>query len=236
MARIRTIKPEFFTSEQVAECSPNARLMFVGLWCFADDSGVHPASAARIKMEVFPADQFTKIEIDGFVSELVSAGLLQTYQVEGQAFLRVTGWSKHQKIDQPTYKHPLEDGQIPANVRRASTEHSPKAQRTFTPGMEWNGEEGKGKEIEKRSRGSRLPADWQPTPEERRWAEDERPDIDVSVEIEKFRDFWHAKAGAGGVKLDWTATFRNWMRNANSRNGGKVTQLVPSAPRKALGQ
>ncbi len=62
MSRIRTVKPEFWTSEQVISCSPLSRLLFIGLWNFCDDNGVHPASYVRIKTEVFPADN---INIDG---------------------------------------------------------------------------------------------------------------------------------------------------------------------------
>lgn len=125
MARIRTIKPDFFTSEQLSECSPNARLAFIGLWCFADDNGIHPYSAARIKMEVFPSDGFSRAEVETMVQELIAAGLLDSYTVGEQAFLRVTGWAKHQRIDQPTYKFPLPGGVIPQNIRRMSAEHSP---------------------------------------------------------------------------------------------------------------
>jgi hypothetical protein len=57
-SRMRTVKPEFWTSEQVVECSPNARLLFIGLWNFCDDSGIHPAATKRLKRDVFPADNF----------------------------------------------------------------------------------------------------------------------------------------------------------------------------------
>ena len=56
MARIRTIKPEFWTSDQVVECSFAARLLFIGMWNFCDDYGVHPASLRKLKMEIFPGD------------------------------------------------------------------------------------------------------------------------------------------------------------------------------------
>ena len=39
MARIRTIKPEFFTSEDIVALSPLARLLFIALWCEADREG-----------------------------------------------------------------------------------------------------------------------------------------------------------------------------------------------------
>lgn len=105
MARIRSIKPEFWTSEQVADCSPTARLLFIGLWTFCDDQGVHPASSKRIKMEVFPADSFTIEQIDGFIDELLQAGLLTEFTVDNEDYYAVTGW-KHQKIEKPTNKYP----------------------------------------------------------------------------------------------------------------------------------
>lgn len=105
MARIRTIKPEFWTSAQVADCSPTARLLFVGMWTFSDDSGVHPASARRLKMEVFPADDITAEQVGALVGELIAAGLIVEYEAEGQRFWEVTGWH-HQRIDKPTRRHP----------------------------------------------------------------------------------------------------------------------------------
>lgn len=105
MSRIRTVKPEFFTSEQVMECSPSARLLFIGMWCFCDDQGVHPASIKTLKAEVFPADEITIAEVDAMVDELVGNGLLVSYHSGGKPYWFVTGWH-HQRVDKPTRKHP----------------------------------------------------------------------------------------------------------------------------------
>lgn len=64
------------------------------------------------------------------------------------------------------------------------------------------------------ARGSRLPADWVLSPELAEWAMTERPGFPVVLEAAKFRDHWNAKPGQGGVKSDWDATWRNWVRNA----------------------
>lgn len=117
MARIRSIKPEFWTSEQVVCCSPNARLLFIGLWTFADDGGVHPAAPMRLKMQVFPGDSFSCDDMKSMVEELVSADLVEEYEVDGKPYWRVSGW-KHQRIDQPTYKYPQPDGYVPNNPKR----------------------------------------------------------------------------------------------------------------------
>lgn len=132
MARIRSIKPQFWTSEQIAECSPNARLTFIGMWNFCDDYGVHPASPARLKMEVFPADAFTKEDISGWMQELISQGLVAEYESGNAFYWLVTGWSKHQKIDSPTGQYPMPDGNIGAKIRRIPAERSPNDPGTFT--------------------------------------------------------------------------------------------------------
>jgi hypothetical protein len=68
-------------------------------------------------------------------------------------------------------------------------------------------------EAKKSTRGSRLSADWVLPKEWADWARQERPDLDLRSVGEQFRDYWSAKAGSGSTKLDWQATWRNWVRN-----------------------
>lgn len=73
---------------------------------------------------------------------------------------------------------------------------------------------------DKRQRGSRLSADWVPSSEDREFAVAQGLPIgEVDREAGKFRDFWNAKPGAGGVKLDWPATWRNWIRRVCEQRG-----------------
>jgi len=99
MARIRTIKPEFWTDERLTECSLSARLMFIGMWNFADDNGNMGYSAKRIKMQVFPADN---IETQPLIEELLTHGMLTEYSVNGEKFLNIKGFGKHQVINRPS--------------------------------------------------------------------------------------------------------------------------------------
>lgn len=155
MARIRTIKPEFWTSEQVVECSPNARLLFIGMLNFCDDSGVHPANVRRLQMEVFPCGSFSKDQVQAMVSELIANNLVEEYEVDGKPYWLAAGFAKHQKIDQPTFKHPLKDGNIPSNVRRNNRKDSPNNSPNDPRGSGEDspsvhprkGKEGKGKEY-----------------------------------------------------------------------------------------
>ena len=107
MSRIRTIKPEFWTSEQIMECSPLARLAFIGMWNFCDDNGVHPASCKTLKAEVFPGDDITAADVQTLVSELIHHGLLVEFHAEGRRWWFVTGWH-HQLINRPSKsRYPL---------------------------------------------------------------------------------------------------------------------------------
>jgi uncharacterized protein YdaU (DUF1376 family) len=72
------------------------------------------------------------------------------------------------------------------------------------------------KPIKENKRGSRLPQDWFLTKAMGDWATQERPDLDVRQVADQFKDYWVAQAGQKGVKLDWDATWRNWVRNTKA--------------------
>ncbi|CAB3784502.1 hypothetical protein [Pararobbsia alpina] len=99
MARIRTIKPDFWTDEKITECSVSARLFFIGCWNFADDNGNTQRSAKKLKMQIFPADA---IECEPLIQELMTHGLLMEYSVSGDKYLHVKGFEKHQVINRPS--------------------------------------------------------------------------------------------------------------------------------------
>lgn len=141
MARIRSIKPEFWSSEQVMECSPMTRLLFIGLWNFCDDGGNHVDSAKTIKAEIFPGDDIGSADVRRMLDELSSNSLIVYYTHENKGFLHVTGWH-HQKIDRPTMKHPPFRGEKSETARRGLDEASPPEGK----GEEGSGEEGKGEE------------------------------------------------------------------------------------------
>lgn len=62
-------------------------------------------------------------------------------------------------------------------------------------------------------RGCRLPDDFAVTDEMRSWARAKTPSVPAS-EHDRFCDYWRAQPGAKGRKVDWVATWRNWMRRA----------------------
>lgn len=70
----------------------------------------------------------------------------------------------------------------------------------------------------KRARGSRLPDDWALPAKWGQWALSEGwVEADIRFEADRFRDFWCSKAGKDATKIDWEATWRNWIRSAKGR-------------------
>ena len=85
--------------------------------------------------------------------------------------------------------------------------------------------------VLKSQRGSRLANNWILPDEWEYWSNKERPDLNAKQVADQFKDFWCAKAGKDGVKLDWAATWRNWVRNqkAPKMNPADIVRLtVPS--------
>lgn len=99
MARIRSIKPEFWTDEKVVELSAFARLLFIGIWNFCDDDGRMTYSHKRLKMQIFPSDD---VDCAALTREIEQQGMVHIYEVDGVEYLQVSQFFKHQKIDKRT--------------------------------------------------------------------------------------------------------------------------------------
>jgi hypothetical protein len=86
----------------------------------------------------------------------------------------------------------------------------------------------------RRAKGTRLPLDWQPDEVAKAYAL--RLGVPLEAETEKFRDYWHARAGPDALKADWTAAWRNWCRkslqfNGNGSNAKTQTRLGAAVER-----
>ncbi|MFD4337857.1 hypothetical protein ACFWPP_11785 [Streptomyces anulatus] len=104
MARIRTIKPEAFFSESLAEVSVEAERTFFGLLTQADDHGRHRDNAAIIAGLLWPLRaEHTSVHVEDDLHQLATAGLICRYTgCDGRRYLHIVTWSEHQKIDKPS--------------------------------------------------------------------------------------------------------------------------------------
>lgn len=97
MARIRSIKPEFWTDGKVVALSSHARLLFIGCWNFARcDNGHIEDDAMSLKLRILPAD---KVDATELLNELVNSGLVVRYQLDDRTFLKIKRFNDHQKTD-----------------------------------------------------------------------------------------------------------------------------------------
>lgn len=77
---------------------------------------------------------------------------------------------------------------------------------------------------ESKPRATRLPKDWTLPVEWQDWALADQPTWTVlhCVRVaDSFRDFWVSKSGANATKLDWEATWRNWVRKEGPMRAGQ---------------
>tara|TARA_R100001015_G_C4632746_1_gene196717 strand:- start:2572 stop:3042 length:471 start_codon:yes stop_codon:yes gene_type:complete len=103
VARKRMIDPQFWCDEKMMTLSHSARLLFIGLWNFCDDSGIHKDSDLKLKAEIFPADDITKDDVKKLKEELIQIGLIIAIKEDefGDDILMVKNWNKYQKINRP---------------------------------------------------------------------------------------------------------------------------------------
>ena len=223
MARIRTIKPSAFSSESLARVTVQARWTFAGLWTYVDDAGRGRANPKLIKAHVWPLDEdVTSADVDGMLDELEREGMIRRYDADGSTLFEVVNWH-HQRINRPSPSDlPAPSADAPRTTPPTPiTDDSVKPHDTSddTSRQERKGKEGKGEEgmnARASARGSRIPEDWRPTDEDIVWQRTQGiDDLLARREYPKFVDYWRAKAGRDATKLDWSATWRNWLRRAS---------------------
>lgn len=101
MARIRTIKPEFWTDEDMAEVSEAACLLAIGLLNYADDEGFFNANPKLIKAAVFPIRE-PSVTIPVMLRELSNQGYLTLFSTsDNKHFGVISNFAKHQVVNKP---------------------------------------------------------------------------------------------------------------------------------------
>lgn len=97
MARIRTIKPEFFTSADILALTPLSRLFYVSLWCEADREGLLKWDTETLKFRYFPKD---KVDIDAMADELMENGLIRILVGDDdREYAEIPSFKNHQVIN-----------------------------------------------------------------------------------------------------------------------------------------
>lgn len=119
MPRIRTIKPEFWSSPDVARASAVARLAYIGMWNWADDYGRGTLNLKELEGFIFPNDDIKKLSVgtsENFrrvVKEVVDTFGIVIYEVHGRTYYAIPTWADHQRTERKAKsKYPApEDGE-----------------------------------------------------------------------------------------------------------------------------
>ena len=108
----RIIKESICTSENIAALSMGAEVLFYHLIVKADDYGVYFGNEQIIRSTCYPlkTDEIKLKQVESWLNELVSAGLVNAYIAEdGKKYIQFAKWSKHQQIRAKRSKYPVMD-------------------------------------------------------------------------------------------------------------------------------
>lgn len=105
MARIRSVKPEFFKDQDLAEELPgrdgrDARQLYIGLWGLADEHARLRGDARYIKGEIFPYDDdVTPADVERYLDMIVTSGRAVRYRVRSSVYLFLPKLDEHQRLE-----------------------------------------------------------------------------------------------------------------------------------------
>lgn len=217
--RIRSILPKFYESEDVGAMDWHTRLLFIGLWSYADDNGVGRDVPSLIAADLFPYDlsrdsRDTLARVEDGLQALSDGGQIVRYTVDGKPLYFIPGWDSYQKVDRPAKARYPRPTSTNTEIRETVARPSRQVRETVVTGEGEKGRRGEGSQptVEKRSpRGSRITPDWQPSQKVHDDLGVEYTDLDLPLQLASFRDYWLSK---GEPRKDWDAAFRNWCRKA----------------------
>jgi hypothetical protein len=94
MARIRSLKPGFFTDADLAELPPLHRILFAGLWCQADKAGRLEDKPRELKVKILP---FDRLDVNAALDDLHQAGFILRYTAEKKRLIWIINFLNHQR-------------------------------------------------------------------------------------------------------------------------------------------
>jgi hypothetical protein len=222
MARIRTIKPDFFTSEKIASLPVTARLTFIGLWTYVDDNGVGLDNARLVMAAVWPLEDDptqTLKQVAEDLSVLTDRGLIQRYTAGGRKLIYIPGWDEHQKVQHPAkprHERPSTSGNIDPPEGSGEPHEDPMSPpETFTP------EQGTGN----REQGSKTSEPAAPDPD----ANDDEPTTQPAtrLDVERVCNHLVARVVANGSKRPVvTRKWRDAARRMIDVDGRTPEQII----------
>ncbi len=219
-------KPEVWAIAQRLSIDPDAVVgKLLRVWSWFDQHTENGNAPTVTKMLL---DRV--VGVTGFCDAVISSG----WMIESNGEISLPNFDRH---NGKTAKNRATTAKRVASFKEKSKESNAGANAKVTPAP-LPREEKRREDInnsasphsaqEKSNRGTRLPRDWKPTQEYFDAAKELNPNILDARIVQigaEFRDYWIAKSGAGATKVDWMATWRNWVRK--EPNHSRPTQGAP---------
>lgn len=167
MARIRSIKPDFWNDEKISDLAFGARLTFIGLWNLSDDYGVVRANPKWVRSQLYPYDESLRTEQVGqWLDALASARMVVPLTLNGEGYFYIRTFRDHQKVDNPSVWRNCTEEELQSALKaeEGKKQGSPRTPRGLpeesTPPPRRNKEEEKDQEKERDvGKGNTPPAD-----------------------------------------------------------------------------
>jgi hypothetical protein len=152
MGRIRTVKPELFTHEELFDLELDSglpiRFAFAGLFTCCDKAGRFKWKPRTLKLAVLPHDE---IDFSRVLDALSTRGFIVKYALDGVEYGFIPTWDKHQVLNNRETESDLPEPDESLYISTTSTRDARVDDATGTPvkgkGRERKGKEGEGKEI-----------------------------------------------------------------------------------------
>lgn len=240
MARARNIKPAFFLNTDLSEVCAFSRLAFIGMWTISDFKGCIELNFKKIKAQILPYDN---VDMELITNNLEQYGFIRLYSVQGKRYLKILNFEKHQNphkneresgsnipdVDKNDNSfnnlsnNPDKDGTALDNNGTTRADSLLLNPSTLIPESPIQIPDSLIADIQTKPKkdapATRLPNDWTLPSEYRDYCIIKRPDLNPDDVAEVFRNYWIAKAGVNAKKLDWYATWCNWVLKQEKSNG-----------------
>ena len=234
MARRRTLTPEFFSDEDLSVLPFEARLLYAGLWCYADRDGRLEDRPKYLKAMIFPYD---RVDVEKLLNLLASPQVperpekvfVRRYQADGKQLIDIPEFSKHQSPHgtEHSSRLPCFNGVLTVKERltNGAITETPFMHTTLNPisDPKPKTKDQKGKKPKLKTP---IPPDFTISEAVKTWAA-KHGFTRLEERLDHFKDACIAK---GYTNVDWDAAFRNAIRDDWAKLGMKPTPTPDDNP------
>jgi hypothetical protein len=173
--------------------------------------------------------QWSKSRVDRFLTMLENRDMLRSETGTRTPIITICNYSEYQRVSLPERDKSGTTSGTRAGQERDKLESTENTEiPSETTSLREPRAERASRDPEKRTpakRAHRLPPDWWPDEALRAYARDRLPSNRACQdETEKFKNYWAAAGGKNAAKLDWDATYRNWVLTAAKSYGDEAEQ------------